>query len=89
MGRGPAAKCASVRGFPRLEYHDLLSLFEQGRPERAERAKKRVFLVFSSQKHLRCLGSRLVASAAEERDKASVVVDGRWVFIFYLYRETH
>ena len=26
------------------------------------------------------LGSRLVASAAEERDKASVVVDGRWVW---------
>ena len=36
--------------------------------------------VLFSQKHLRCLGSRLVASAAEERDKASVVVDGRWAW---------
>ena len=38
-----------------------------------------LFVPFS-QKHLRCLGSRLVASATEERDKASVVVDGRWVW---------
>ena len=30
-----------------------------------------------SQKHLRCLGSRLVASAAGERGKAYVVGDGR------------
>ena len=34
-------------------------------------------LLLVPQKHLRCLGSRLLASAAEERDKASVVVDGR------------
>ena len=33
-----------------------------------------------SQKHLQCLGSRLVASAAEERDKACVVGDGRWMW---------
>ena len=32
-----------------------------------------------SQKHLRCLRSRLVASAAEERDKACVVGDGKWM----------
>ena len=34
-----------------------------------------------SQKHLRRLGSRLVASAAEERDKACVVGDGRWIWV--------
>ena len=34
----------------------------------------------SSKKHLRCLGSCLVASAAQEQDKASVVVDGRWAW---------
>ena len=38
-------------------------------------------ILFFSPKHLRCLGSRFVASAAEERDKASVVVDGRWVWM--------
>ena len=31
-------------------------------------------------KHLRCLGFRLVASAAEERDKACVVGDGRCIW---------
>ena len=38
-----------------------------------------LFVAFSH-KHLRCLGSRLVASAAEERDKACVVGDGRWMW---------
>ena len=35
-------------------------------------------LISFSQKHLRCLGSRLVASAGGERGKAYVVGDGRW-----------
>ena len=38
------------------------------------------FVVSFSQKHLRWLGSRLVASAAEERDKACVGGDGRWMW---------